>query len=522
VPFSHSSQLSAILGFIEHLQPASILDVGVGMGQYGFLARNSLENVHLFHIEGDHAHLRPKNEWRVRIDGIEAFSGYLTPVHEYAYNKITIGDALQALPAIENRAYDLVLGIDILEHFTEDDGRTFLAELKRIARHAALISTPKDFHEQDVEANPYENHRSHWTDTALIQEGYSEVLENPVSWIAVHRHSQLRQAKVSSGEPGAPEAPLTVSFAYPSDERALLALFSRAFGQEMPAERWRWKYRGLDCLGTLVRRNSRVVAFYGGMPRNVRLHGDSVTAVQIGDVMVDPSERGMPRRRSPFFFATSRFAEDLLGPGRPYAFAFGFPSERHARLGERLGLYARVDEILEANWTALPARFGVLYRTRPLALDELACVDELWTSMADDLRDTVIGTRDSSYVRRRFLEHPTLRYLMLLVRQRFSRQPVGLVVLRDHGEPGVELVDAIAPVAALPTLVTVARRVAGRLRRHRVFGWMTPRAAQSFKASEPALAPAGIPVPTMIWKAAPELDKLRGHWWLLGGDADSR
>jgi hypothetical protein len=522
VPFSHSSQLSAIVGFIEHLQPASILDVGVGMGQYGFLARNSLENVHLFHIDGDRAHLRPKSEWRVRIDGIEAFPGYLTPVHDYAYNKITIGDALKELPAIPDRAYDLVLGIDILEHFTDEDGRAFLAELKRIARRAALISTPKDFHEQEVEANPYENHRSHWTEDALIREGYSEVLENPVSWIAVHRHSELLERGASEPLTSVQDAPLTVSFASPADEGALLALFSRAFGQEMPAERWRWKYRGLDRLGTAVRRGNRVVAFYGGMPRVVRLHGEPVTAVQIGDVMVDPSERGAPRRRSPFFVATSRFAEDLVGPGRPFAFAFGFPSERHARLGERLGLYARVDEILEANWEPLSATPDVLYRTRPLAHDEIGSVDDLWEAMAGDLRDTVIGTRGGSYVRERFIEHPTLRYLTLLVRHRFSRQPQGLVVLRDHGESGVELVDAVAPVASLPILVSVARRVAGRLHRSRVFGWMTPRAAESFKASAPALAPAGIPIPTIVWKAVPDLDKLRGKWWLLGGDADSR
>ena len=517
MPFSHSSQLSAIVGFIEHLQPASILDVGVGMGQYGFLARNSLENVHLFHIEGDRAHLRPKDEWRVRIDGIEAFRGYLTPVHDYAYNNITIGDALKTLPAIEDRAYDLVLGIDILEHFTEQDGLVFLAELKRIARRAALVSTPKDFHEQEVEANPYENHRSHWTDTALIHEGYSEVLDNPVSWIAVHRRAQLAQRPICAAQ-----VPLTPWSARPSDEIALLSLFSRAFGQEMPAERWRWKYRGLDPLGTLVRRGNRVVAFYGGMPRAVLLHGEPVTAVQIGDVMVDPSARGLPRGRSPFFLMTSRFAEDLVGPGRPYAFAFGFPSERHARLGERLGLYARVDEILDASWGALPATPSVRYRTRTIEPDEIGCIDGLWAKMKEDLRHTVIGIRDSAYVRRRFLEHPTLRYLVLLVRQRFSREPMGLVVLRDHGESGVELVDAIGPVAALPILVTVARRVAGRLHRRRVFGWMTPRAAASFEASRPTLAPAGIPVPTIVWKAAPHLDKLRGHWWLLGGDADSR
>lgn len=43
MPFSQSSQISAIVQFGEELKPASILDVGVGMGQYGFLFRTNLE-----------------------------------------------------------------------------------------------------------------------------------------------------------------------------------------------------------------------------------------------------------------------------------------------------------------------------------------------------------------------------------------------------------------------------------------------------------------------------------------------
>ena len=43
MPFSHSAQISTIVGYAERLQPASVLDVGAGMGQYGVLLRNHLE-----------------------------------------------------------------------------------------------------------------------------------------------------------------------------------------------------------------------------------------------------------------------------------------------------------------------------------------------------------------------------------------------------------------------------------------------------------------------------------------------
>lgn len=187
VPFSQSTQLSAIVGWVETLAPKSVLDVGAGMGQYGFLLRNNLEGVNLFRIEGGRGRLRPKSEWLIRIDAIEGFPGYLTPVHEWAYNNIMLGEALGSLGTMETGRYELAIAIDILEHFDKEPGRRFLAELRRVASRAALASTPKVFHPQDVPANPYENHRSLWTGAELALSGFAEVLPNAESWIAAWR-----------------------------------------------------------------------------------------------------------------------------------------------------------------------------------------------------------------------------------------------------------------------------------------------------------------------------------------------
>jgi len=35
--------------------------------------------------------------------------------------------------------------------------------------------------------NPYENHRSLWTKEELIEQGFDTILENPISWIAIHK-----------------------------------------------------------------------------------------------------------------------------------------------------------------------------------------------------------------------------------------------------------------------------------------------------------------------------------------------
>lgn len=185
MPFSQSKQLSAIVGFAETLQPMSVLDVGTGMGQYGFLLRTNLEHLNLFDVQGAVGKLRPRSEWKRRIDGIEGFGGYLTPVHDYAYNRMMIGDALDQLARIPDREYELVIAIDILEHFEKADGLRFLAECARVSSHACLVSTPKDFCHQEVEANPLENHRSHWLPDELAEAGFGQVLDDEESWVVV-------------------------------------------------------------------------------------------------------------------------------------------------------------------------------------------------------------------------------------------------------------------------------------------------------------------------------------------------
>lgn len=190
MPFSYSNQLSTIVGYAEQQNPSMILDVGIGMGQYGFLLRTNLENINLFEINGAHARQRDKREWRVRIDGIEGYPGYINAVHEYAYTNLYIGDALEILPTLQAGAYDLVLAIDILEHFDKGQGSVFLKECHRVCKKTVLVSTPRDFIEQEVVANPLENHRSHWTEQDLRVCGFDSFLPDPLSLIAIANGKQ--------------------------------------------------------------------------------------------------------------------------------------------------------------------------------------------------------------------------------------------------------------------------------------------------------------------------------------------
>lgn len=134
MPTSFHTQLNEIMGLVILTDPHSLLDVGVGHGKYGFLAREYLE---LWDGREDGYHVRKR-----RIDGVELMSNFITPVHEHVYDNIYIGNALDVIPTLSEH-YDLVLLIDVIEHLGRPEG---LDLLRLLADHAAntIVSTPLD------------------------------------------------------------------------------------------------------------------------------------------------------------------------------------------------------------------------------------------------------------------------------------------------------------------------------------------------------------------------------------------
>ena len=143
MPTSYWQNLSRIVGLVVALRPTSVLDVGVGYGKYGHLLREYLDDYRR----------------TVRIDGIDAHP-YMESVRCHCYDQLYTSEFL----ATELGRYDLVLMIDVLEHFDRAGGLASLHKATSIGT-AVLISTPHDPRPQPaVNGNPYERHRSRWTD----------------------------------------------------------------------------------------------------------------------------------------------------------------------------------------------------------------------------------------------------------------------------------------------------------------------------------------------------------------------
>ncbi len=150
MPSSHFYQLNQIMELITLTRPNSILDVGIGFGKYGYLCREYLEL-----LDG-----RQKlDDWQRRIDGIEIFERYITPLQEKIYDHIYPGDALDILPGLSKK-YDLILLIDVIEHFEYAQGDRLLRLCLQLGKNA-IVSTPKfDFPQSACFGNPFERHKS--------------------------------------------------------------------------------------------------------------------------------------------------------------------------------------------------------------------------------------------------------------------------------------------------------------------------------------------------------------------------
>ncbi|MEW5995165.1 MAG: class I SAM-dependent methyltransferase [Candidatus Zixiibacteriota bacterium] len=173
MPSSHFLQLNEIMQLIFLTRPQSLLDIGVGFGKFGVLAREYLEL-----WDG-----RVKyGEWTRRIDGIEAFEQYLTPLHDYVYDHVHIGNALDILPTLDIR-YDLILLIDVLEHFTYEEGQLLLETCRKKGRNL-IVSTPKDIGAQgEAFGNPYETHKFQWQPWHFERFEHYFHIPNPKSYI---------------------------------------------------------------------------------------------------------------------------------------------------------------------------------------------------------------------------------------------------------------------------------------------------------------------------------------------------
>ena len=322
----------------------------------------------------------------------------------------------------------------------------------------------------------------------------------------------------------------------PQDSADVRGLFSDVFGSALSPELWRWTYgdgRG-RAMGARAADDGRLLAHYGGTARVLQVAGLAVSCMQACDVMVAEQARGILSRRSgPYATAALGFLQRFIATDEGFAFSFGFPNERAARLSEVLGLYERNGRVLQLVWPRLEpstrrwhcAPMDWADSRTPLRLDAL------WQRLrsSQEVADCVLPQRDAAWWRHRYGNHPTVAYQCFWVRTRFTRRLLGAVVLRPASEAGQEweLLDWLAPLGNAPAVLAAARELCASLGGSGMMAWISESLAQ-----QPLLAPVvadaasqtacafGVSVRRVVLPVNPGDERF--WWWLTGGDTDFR
>lgn len=133
----------------------------------------------------------------------------------------------------------------------------------------------------------------------------------------------------------------------PDDLPALCVLFASRFGRPLSAAEWNWKYRqlpgeGRSWVAAVGPPGSELLAHAGALRLPARWRGGEAGIWQLVDWVA--AER-VPHLRPPLVDLGRALLADLPAAGDA-PWIFGFPSERHFRLGQRVFGYRPLGEIV--------------------------------------------------------------------------------------------------------------------------------------------------------------------------------
>ncbi len=261
----------------------------------------------------------------------------------------------------------------------------------------------------------------------------------------------------------------------PGDEEEITQLFSHVFGKAMNLEEWRWKYTGMGRSPAVFvgEADSRIVCHYGGVPVRMSLMGKDMAGLAIVDSMSDPHYQG----RGLFLRAAKAFLTEFCGLPKA-ALIYGFPGERHRRLGELKIGYESVARVYQVKKEVQER--GKEERALGITVREEREIPPEWDALWDELAATfgLAVKRSCRYLTWRYCQRPGKDYTIFVARE-FSTSVAGLAVLGCESNRGYLMEFLLRPQDRLTTHGLIAAteqhcRAAGIWT---IEGWFPPQAA---------------------------------------------
>lgn len=181
MPVSEIATMPSVMAYVATLNPAGIVELGVGFGKVGVLCREVLEAVH--------GRVHP-SEFQGVLVGIEGFPRYDNPCWSL-YNRVIIEDFRKYYTHI--RGWPLVMMIDSLEHVDREEAFTILDYL--VANNGCVIvSVPIGQCPQGAcFGNELETHRSIWLEHDFDKYKHTRLHKGVCLAVAIHGNKNVQQ-----------------------------------------------------------------------------------------------------------------------------------------------------------------------------------------------------------------------------------------------------------------------------------------------------------------------------------------
>jgi len=92
------------------------------------------------------------------------------------HSKYKLMNLLELGKNIKPKTFDCAIALDVIEHFTKEDGETLLASMEKIATKKIIIFTTNGFRPQGAyDNNQFQVHLSGWTPKEMKLKGYKVI-----------------------------------------------------------------------------------------------------------------------------------------------------------------------------------------------------------------------------------------------------------------------------------------------------------------------------------------------------------
>ena len=241
------------------------------------------------------------------------------------------------------------------------------------------------------------------------------------------------------------------------DEHSINKGFNQVFGLQRTLEEWRWKFQpDVDGCRIMVAVDSedKVVAHFSAILIRALVDGRILQGGQSVDVFC--LRRPDAIRQKVYLKTVQEFYRRYGAPDR-LAFLFGFPGERHLKLGQLrlqystpmpVPMWQRSVAARRVWWPRYEVRNGF----------DSAAMDQLWRRSAN--RYPVCVVRESEWVERRYLSRPNNKYSHLTVWRKGLMQAWAVFQIARDAAQWIDLVWDGREPQALITLDNEIARIA--------------------------------------------------------------